>query len=497
MPLLLSGCVYFNTMYNAGRDYSNAERAIREGDVAGARSSMDSVIAKTGRVITKHPDSKYADDAALMKARAEVYRELWESAQVSARFAVAATSDEHLRSSALGLDGLASFHLAEYSEADSLLSASLDGDLDPPDRTNFLVTRGRVRLALGRPDAAAADLTQARQEVEPSVEARLDLARALSQVGRYDEAVEVSRDLLSDSRLRIFDEPVRAYLDSLIVLAPVRTDTMLEALLQVEGQTGTQRSFLYLLQGRARQLRGDREGALDSFLASLEAAPQVRTAGAASLMAAQQILEDATEPEQVSETVGLLLDAQRLTTFDLNQVATRMLGGVELFTSLMAAYESRGNEAVEALLRSAEIAEFDLAARSVARGLYLEYLDVTPDSRWAAKAMYGALSLSGYRAGSRVDDRGAETDAALRAALQALPPDDPYRVAVLGSTVVTDSTDGPSPDSLYVLAEVDLQTRLREIQGLFDPSVFLTAQDSVAAAGEVEADTAEAAVEID
>ena len=101
--LLLGGCVYFNTMYNAGKDYGAAQRSIQEGDVVGARTSMDSVIAKTGRVITKHPDSKYADDAALMKARAEIFRELWESAQFSARFAVENTEDDRIRAAALGL----------------------------------------------------------------------------------------------------------------------------------------------------------------------------------------------------------------------------------------------------------------------------------------------------------------------------------------------------------------------------------------------------------
>ena len=500
MLLLVGGCVYFNTMYNAGKDYGAAERAIRSGDNAGARSSMDSVIAKTGRVIAKHPDSKYADDAALMKARAEIYRELWESAQVSARFAVSATSDERMRSTALGLDGLASFHLAEYTDADSLLSASLDGELEPADRTNFLVTRGRVRLALGQPDAAADDLTRARREVEPSMEARLDLARALSQVGRYDEAVDVSRDVLSDSRMIVFDGPVRSYLDSLIALAPVRVDTMIEALLQVEGPSGPQRSFFYLLQGRARQLRGDREGALESLLASREAAPQVRTAGEASLMAARQIIQDATEPEQVSETVGLLRDARRLSAADVNAIATRILVGVDLFTSLMAAYDSRGEEAAEALLRAAEIAASDLDAGSVARGLYLEYLEVVPGSRWAAKAMYGALSLSDRRAGGRVADQGADTNAALRTAMRALPEDDPYRASVLGATVAADaaadSAGGPAPDSLYVLAEADLQTRLREIQGLFDPSVFLTGPDSIVAVEE-KADSANAPEVID
>lgn len=252
---------------------------------------------------------------------------------------------------------------------------------------------------------------------------------------------------------------------------------MLANLLQVDGITGPQRSFFYLLQGRARQFNGDRTGALDALLASREAAPSVRTSGTASLLAASMILEDATEPEQVSETSTLLLDAQRLTIDDLRERSTEMLEAVQMFTSLMAAYDSRGDEAAEALLRAAEMADIYLDAAAVARGLYLEYLEVVPDSKWAAKAMFGALSLSGHQAGRRVDDQGERTDEELRRRLRDLPENDPYRAAVLGQ-VFADST-GPTSDSLYVLAEADLQDRLLQIQGLFDPSVFLTGQDSV------------------
>ena len=147
---------------------------------------------------------------------------------------------------------------------------------------------------------------------------------------------------------------------------------------------------------------------------------------------------------------------------------------VSNFEGLIEAFESRGASAAEAMLRAAEFAQIDLESPALARGCYLLYIDVAPDSRWTAKAIYGALSVSGHRPDpSWVADRGAATDDELRDRLQTLPTDDPYRLALADP-----AERGPMADSMYVLAEADLQRRLLEIRMLFDP----TAGDTAAAA---------------
>jgi hypothetical protein len=123
------------------------------------------------------------------------------------------------------------------------------------------------------------------------------------------------------------------------------------------------------------------------------------------------------------------------------------------------------------MLRAAELARIDLDAPALARGCYLLYIDVAPGSRWTAKAIYGALSVSGHEPDpSWVADRGAATDDELRERLASLPADDPYRLAL-----ASPAERGPMADSMYVLAEADLQRRLLEIRMLFDPTAGDTA----------------------
>ena len=72
---LLAGCVYFNAMYDANREYDAGLASLQEQATVTARVQFDSVIAKTGRIVEGHPDSKYADDAAILKTRAELHNQ--------------------------------------------------------------------------------------------------------------------------------------------------------------------------------------------------------------------------------------------------------------------------------------------------------------------------------------------------------------------------------------------------------------------------------------
>ncbi|MGW8283270.1 MAG: hypothetical protein ACWGON_08220, partial [Gemmatimonadota bacterium] len=82
--VLSSACVYYNAMYDAGNAYDAGVDALQEGNANAARLQFDSVIAKTDRIVRRHPGSKWADDAALLKARSEINNKLWAAAYESA-----------------------------------------------------------------------------------------------------------------------------------------------------------------------------------------------------------------------------------------------------------------------------------------------------------------------------------------------------------------------------------------------------------------------------
>lgn len=467
---VVGGCVYFNAMYDANREYDAALKSLQEQSEVAARVQFDSVIAKTGRVIEDHPGSKYADDAAILKTRAELYSQMWESAVETSIQAEAFAGSPRNRAVAVGLRGVAQRELGSYGEADSLLSIGLSGDIAADDEALFLFQRGLARQALGLSDQAALDLEAAASSVDLSFEGSLSLTIALRDIGEYGRSAEVAARLLETANPNPQD-PIYLHVDSLAVLAPSTVDSMVAVLITAAVVPPTRMAAYYLVSGRAKLGRGMEQEALTAFDAAVGEAASSQAAADAAFYATELRLRDATRPEDVTALLGSYPLARRGSQTEMRERANRWESASAEFEGLIAAYEGRGTSAAEAILRAAELAQIDLQALALARGGYLLYLDLVPASRWAAKAIYGALSVSGNRPDPAwVDDRGLDTDAELRSRLASLPADDPYRLALSPA-----ADRGVMADSMYVLAEADLRRRLVEIRMLFDP----TAADTV------------------
>jgi tetratricopeptide (TPR) repeat protein len=486
--LVLAGaCVYFNTMYNAQQEYDRGIRSLRDGDQVQARIAFDSVIAKAERVLEKHADSKYADDAALLKTRSELHNKLWESASASAVLAGELASDGAGVQVANGLQGIATYNLGQLERADSLLSTAVEGQVSADDRAVFLFNRGKVRLGLQQPGSAAEDLRTASRQIDLSDEIRLDLAVALARIGEIDQAIDLTEELLQNNRRGDLSDAMRVHLDSLSRRAPSRVDAMLAELTRQPVTESTKLSMLFYLRGRSRQHAGDTTGALVMLDSAVTASPNSRFAADASYYAARQRLRDAKGPEEASETVPSLGLATRSWRREVATDARRLEYWARRFDLLMEAYDSRGASAAEAVLRAAEVAGTELRSPALARGLYLRYLELAPESPWAAKALRGALAYSEHRPGDWVQDDGERTDEVLRRRLRALPADDPYRMDLAGAAHRT-----PLTDSLYVRAERDLRDRIAGIQMLFDPVAGRGAlADTVQAAPDTAAEARE------
>ncbi len=469
---LFGGCVYFNAMYDANREFDAALASLQEQSEVTARIQFDSVIAKTARVIEDHPGSKYADDAALLTTRAELHTGMWESAGETSLQAEALAGSQKSRAAAVGLRGVALRELGSYREADSLLSVGLSGKVAADDEALFLFQRGLARQELGLSDQATLDLEAAASSVELSPEGSLSLTIALRDIGEYGRSAEVSARLLATANPNP-RSPLYLHVDSLGVLAPSTVDSMAAALLTAAAVPATRRAAFHLISGRARLSQGLEQAALVSFDAAVEEASSSQGASDAAYYATELRLRDATRPEDVTALLGSYPVARRSGERETRERVSRWESASAEFEGLIAAYESRGASAAESMLRAAEVAQIDLEALALARGGYLLYLDLVPDSRWAAKAIYGALSVSGHPPDPAwVNDRGLVTDDELRNLLGTLPADDPYRLAFAQA-----EDRGIMADSMYVLAEADLMRRLTEIRMLFDPTAADTVPD--------------------
>jgi tetratricopeptide (TPR) repeat protein len=468
-----TGCVYFNAMYDAGQAYEAGEEALREDQQGVARQQFDSVIAKTGRIVSKHPNSKYADDAAFLKVRSELHNRLWGAAFTSAEYARQLSKRSRDSALASGLQGIAAVQLGQDALADSLLTAALAADIEGDDRADILFHRGLARSRLGRPAEAAADLESASEQIDLTRDARLELARALIQVEDYERSADVTIDLLRSEEFGQISAAGIAHVDSLARLAPDELEPRLAKLLDEADMNPAKRSLIQLLRGRALDHLESYDAALAVLDSAASAGMTSRWAPQASLLASRIRLRNATKPEQITESIPGLEQAARGSDVPTREAAAPLAAAASQFASYTQAWRDRGASAAEAALRGAELAGAELGSFAVARGLYLKYLELAPESPWTAKAIYGALVFSGYRPGTWVRDEGDATDALLIGRLEALPAADPYRQAITGST--RDSW----ADSAYVLAEADLEQRITEIRMLFDTAVVRVRRDSL------------------
>ncbi len=156
---LLAGCVYYNGMYNTNRLANSARRAERDGRPSEAQGLWGQVITRADSLIVRHPQSKYADQASVIRA-------------------------------------LALARLNQCPDAVGPLGRLDNVQLSPDLTEEAALALGRCQLELGDPRLAnlafarvvnSADSTRRR-------EARYRYARALRMSGRYDEALALLRD---------------------------------------------------------------------------------------------------------------------------------------------------------------------------------------------------------------------------------------------------------------------------------------------------------------
>jgi len=479
--LLPVSCIYYNSMYDAEQAYERAEDRRRAGARGEANVWYDSVISKTERVVAKHADSKYAAPAAVLKARAEIARgSRWEPAAATAASVAGLTDDPRLLGIAAGLEGIARRNLGEFAEAERLLTRGLESEPSDEDRALFLFDRGLAHLELGRSDLAAADLEAAGRQERLTREVRIDLARGLSEAGRHEDAVRITGGVIREDRFASFEIGMDEHLDSLAHRAPEALEATLTEQLSESELTATKRALLDYYRGLSREVVGDRDGALAAYDGARAA--EGRYAVEADYRAARLRIATAARPADVVETRQGLGRARSIPKPGVSADAARLEALVVEFANLIEALETRGASAAEAALRAAEIAGGQLGARRVARGLYLRYVELAPDSPWRAKAIAGAMLHSEWPAGEWAEDRGAETDARLRTYMAALPATDPYRASVM------ELPRSVNLDSAYVEAERELRRRLIEIRMLYDTTAVLVAPSDTADDAEPDED---------
>ncbi len=163
--LLLSGCVYYNGMYNANRLARSARKAEREGRTFQANNLWGQVATKAESVVVRHPTSKYAREARVLR-------------------------------------GVALARLGQCEQALGPLSQVAVSPVSTDLSEDAVLATGRCQLMRGNllaADAAFSQLLQSKNS-DRRREAHFQHARMLREAGRYDEALSALGDY-RDSRV--------------------------------------------------------------------------------------------------------------------------------------------------------------------------------------------------------------------------------------------------------------------------------------------------------
>jgi tetratricopeptide (TPR) repeat protein len=406
---LLGGCVYYNGMYNTNRLAKSARKAERDGRAFEATNLWGQVINRADSVVIRHPRSKYANEANVLR-------------------------------------GLALARLGQCPAAIAPL-----GNLNLVDRSDELVEEaelalGRCQLEVG--DAASADLALARvaesKDTARRREARFQRARALRVTGRYDDALALMRetpdprgnnDLLLSLAGTGRSQEAFALADSLMAQgdSTLVWDSVLVTLGRQDPRTAS--ALVGRLQAdprlspdvRSRRLYEDalRLASVDSALsrARLEETTRLPEAGESGERARFRIL-------RLDLAAARTLDDLAAPGDSLAAMAGRTSGvtaEAALLESLVARLRELQDSAAPSVPRGdlrlflgAEAARDTVGAPLLAAGLFRRLADQWPASPYAPKALLAA---------ERLDPTDAD---ASRARLDSLYADSPYLAVARG-----------------------------------------------------------------
>lgn len=419
----LPSCVYYNGMYNTKRLAGEAERAERDGRTFDASGLWSQVSAKAESVLVRHPDSKYAEEAALLRGTALARLGDCAGAVVPLERVMLTGRSAEFAERAATLAGSCRVRLGDPLAALAAY-ARLAQSRDPSRRAFALYAQGRALSLAGAHQDGYALLAASEHP-----RARGERAAALAGSGRVAEAVAtadsllVQRDSLApwDSLLtwmRRHDPESATALTGRLV-----ADSLLPRPMRVRLILGDAEFWLPRDSARGERRFSEAEGLgqgtpLVNEIRVRAAMARIRlVADLALLQDRWQELEDLTEiaGPLAGEAARLASAAERVAIAADSTPAGLVGGDLRLFIAAEQARDSVGNSAFAAVQFRRIAAEW-------------------PESPYAAKAVLALMALQ------------PEGRDSLREVLELDYPGNPYVVLAQG---------GDSPD--YTVLEDSLR----------------------------------------
>ncbi len=380
--LPLAGCVYYNAMWSAERFARQARRAETHGQESEARSLWLRAATKAESVATRHPDSRWADDAVVLRAEALVRAGGCSQADVALARVRGVTEPVDLSERARLAAAECEVQATRYGAALTNLEPLLESD-DAARRSRASYLAGRAAWGQGNGPRAAELLARSNHPAAPAMRARVLLASGQAPAGVALLDSLVTRrfvetewsDLLAGAAQDASPAAASAVLDNLLRRGRVPPDAAAR-----------------LLMADADRLAaaGDMSVAAARYTAAADIAPDAASRDAARV---RQLRVSATEADDLEDLDGVANELSRLGG-----------AGDHSFANLLARIRRSDTDA--AAFHAAELARDSLRAPLLAAQLYRDIPIRWPQSVFAPKAIVAAIALEPDRA----DSLAAELD---------------------------------------------------------------------------------------
>jgi tetratricopeptide (TPR) repeat protein len=370
-------------MYNTNRLANSARKAEREGRTFEANNLWGQVVTKAESVVVRHPKSKYATEAAILK-------------------------------------GLALARMGQCEQAMGPLGRAAVASVRADLLEDAWLATGRCQVVLGNipaADAAFAQVIESKNSWRRS-EARFQRAQTLRHAGRFAEALSaldgvsepraVPERLLSlagDGRM----PEAMALADTLVAQGDTTQpwDSLLVGLGRQDPASGSslvdrvrrlpnrppEKQARWLLEDGIRLIGSDTARARSRFREAIEIGGSGEAAGRASLQLVQLDLRGVSHPQALSPLIESLRSSAKryeIVSADLTQLSNTAAGIVTATASL-----TPGSPQGELrLFLAAETARDSLVAPRLAEGIFQRIVREWPDSPYAPKAILAAQQLN-------------------------------------------------------------------------------------------------------
>jgi hypothetical protein len=383
LALALPGCGYFNSLYNARRQFADAERAALTGQQAEAQQGYTGAIDKAAKSYRKYPRGRWSDDALYLITRARFELGEYPAARAAATELLNVTSDETMRSDAHAILGASALHLGDEEVAIAHLDSALTGASETL-RGRVHLWRARAYRATGANERAWTDLDAVPVD-DPSYMA-VQLERINFGIQQRDSARAASAfaTVLNhrDARRNI-DTIFDLALHAVSTFGAATTRQLLNA--PLPDWLASARDSIALVRAELAMRAGDTATATTE-LSQLASRSAVMVANAARLRIARANLPKTETLEQLREVRAVLLPAIA------DPTVPPLLHDMRVVEALVQKAQSSGQPL--AIFAAAEIARDELNAKPLARRLFVTFVDVAPQTPWSAKAILAALALA-------------------------------------------------------------------------------------------------------